>query len=97
MRTTRREFFGHISSAAMLAPAQPEAKVGSIKIVLYSMTYAGLWCRGRTLTLEEVVDRARQFGYGGVEVGEKRPHGNPLDMPKSRCQQLRKYAADKGI
>ena len=27
----------------------------------------------------------------------KRPHGNPLDMPKARCQQLRKLASDQGI
>jgi len=97
MRTTRREFFGHTCSAAALAAAQPKAKAGSIKMGLYSITYAGLWYRGRALTLEEVVDRAKQYGYQGVEIGGKRPHGNPLDMPKSRCQQLRKYAADKGI
>ena len=32
-----------------------------------------------------------------MEIDGKRPHGNPLDMPRSRCQQLRKMAADKGI
>jgi hypothetical protein len=32
-----------------------------------------------------------------VEIDGKRPHGNPLDMPKARCQQLRKFADDLGI
>lgn len=95
MSTTRRTFL--TGSAATLAAAQPKAKAGNIKMGLYSITYAGLWYRGRALTVEEVIDRARQYGYQGVEIGGKRPHGNPLDMPKARCQQLRKYAADKGI
>ncbi|MFB3825600.1 MAG: sugar phosphate isomerase/epimerase family protein [Bryobacteraceae bacterium] len=95
MSTTRRTFL--TGSAAALAAAQPKAKAGSIKLGLYSITYAGLWYRGRPLTLEEVIDRAKQYGYQGVEIGGKRPHGNPLDMPKARCQQLRKYAADRGI
>ena len=81
----------------MLAAAQPKSTAGAVKMGLYSITYAGLWYRGPALSVEQVIDRAKQHGYQGVEIGGKRPHGNPLDMPKSRCQQLRRYAADKGI
>ncbi len=74
--------------------ASPAAEV---KIGLYSITYLGVWYRGDALTVEQVIQRARKFGYQGVEIDGKRPHGNPLDMPKSRCQRLRKLANDEGI
>jgi sugar phosphate isomerase/epimerase len=94
---TRREFLAQTGTAALLSAAQPKPKDDRLKMGLYSITFAGLWYRGRPLSVEEVVDRAKQYGYDGVEIGGKRPHGYPLDMPKSRCQQLRKYAADKGV
>jgi sugar phosphate isomerase/epimerase len=70
---------------------------GDLKIGLYSITYLGVWYRGEALTLEQVVQRARKYGYQGVEIDGKRPHGDPLDMPKKRCQELRKYADGQGI
>jgi len=71
--------------------------VPEIKIGLYSITYLGVWYRGGALTLERVIGRAREFGYQGVEIDGKRPHGNPLDMPPSRCRELRGLADDLGI
>ncbi len=68
-----------------------------VKIGLYSITYGGVWYSGGALTVEEVIVRAKRFGYDGVEIDGKRPHGNPLDMPKSRCRDLRKMATDQGI
>ncbi len=70
---------------------------GEVKVGLYSITYLGVWYSGGALTLEQVIQRAKEYGYQGVEIDGKRPHGNPLDMPKSRCQDLRKRAADSGI
>jgi len=68
-----------------------------MKIGLYSITYLGLWYRGRALTMEEVIERAKRFGYDGVEIDGKRPHGNPLDLPRRRCLELRDRAHDAGI
>jgi sugar phosphate isomerase/epimerase len=68
-----------------------------MKIGLYSITYLGIWYRGRALTLEEVIERARRFGYDGVEIDGKRPHGNPLDLPKPRCLELQRRAQDEGV
>lgn len=73
------------------------ARPANVKVGLYSITYLGLWYRGEALTLEQVIGRAKEYGYEGVEIDGKRPHGNPLDMPKSRCLQVRKEAKDKGI
>lgn len=68
-----------------------------VKIGLYSITYGGVWYRGDALTIEQVIERARKFGYQGVEIDGKRPHGNPLDMSKARCRQVRNFAHDQGI
>lgn len=68
-----------------------------MKIGLYSITYLGIWYHGEALTLEEVIRRARKYGYEGIEIDGKRPHGNPLDMPRSRCRQLCALAKDEGV
>ena len=68
-----------------------------MKIGLYSITYLGLWYRGPALTVEQVIERAREYGYDGVEIDGKRPHGNPLDLPAARCREVRQRAADSGV
>ena len=68
-----------------------------MKIGLYSITYLGVWYRGRALTVEELIDRARTYGYDGVEIDGKRPHGSPLDLPRNRCLDLQKKALDTGV
>ena len=92
---SRRGFVQSAALAAGLASAAPSK--AEVKIGLYSITYGGVWYRGDALTVEQVIERAHRFGYQGVEIDGKRPHGNPLDMPKARCRELRKMAADQGI
>ena len=96
---TRREFarttalaLGAVGAAGLLRAQEAEVKVG-----LYSITYLGVWYRGGALTLEQVIDRAKQYGYEGVEIDGKRPHGNPLDWPRARCQDLVRHAHDRGV
>ncbi len=95
---------GLAPGAAAAVPAEKEAgpgpqpgRPGAIKVGLYSITFLGLWYRGKELALEEVVRRAKQYGYDGVEIDGKRPHGNPLDWPKRRCRELRSLAGGEGI
>jgi sugar phosphate isomerase/epimerase len=47
--------------------------------------------------LPELIRTAKKFGYDGVEIDGKRPHGNPLDWPKNKCQELRQLADREGI
>ncbi len=68
-----------------------------MKIGLYSITYLGVWYRGPALTLEELISRAREYGYDGVEIDGKRPHGNPLDLPEGRRRELREKAQYEGV
>ncbi|MGH9722144.1 MAG: sugar phosphate isomerase/epimerase family protein [Bryobacteraceae bacterium] len=93
---TRRGFMLQ-SGAAMAAAAATKPSIGDIKPSLYSVTYIGLWYRGEALTMEQLLDRARRFGYEGVEIEAKRPHGFALDWPKSRCTDYRKRAKDMGL
>ena len=97
---TRRNFVKSAVTASTMGAAAKNitaAPTADVRIGLYSITYAGLWYRGDPLTLEQVIGRAQKFGYQGIEIGGKRPHGNPLDMPKSRCRQLRDLADSQGI
>jgi sugar phosphate isomerase/epimerase len=68
-----------------------------MKLGLYSITYLGLWYRGEALTLPQMIARAREFGYDGIEIDGKRPHGNPLDWPTDKCRDLRARANGEGI
>jgi sugar phosphate isomerase/epimerase len=68
-----------------------------MKIGLYSITYLGCWYRGEALTLPELIKTAKRFGYDGIEIDGKRPHGNPLDWPARQCAELRSMADSEGI
>jgi sugar phosphate isomerase/epimerase len=68
-----------------------------MKLGLYSITYLGLWYSGKELSLPQMIRRAKQYGYDGVEIDGKRPHGNPLDWPAARCRELRSLAEGEGI
>jgi sugar phosphate isomerase/epimerase len=80
-----------------VTPSRSKKTEAELKVGLYSITYLGVWYRGGALPLEDVILRAKSFGYAGIEIDGKRPHGNPLDMPKARCEQLRDFADSKGI
>jgi sugar phosphate isomerase/epimerase len=97
----RRDFARAAAAAAGMLGAgrlsAAEKTEADLKVGLYSITYLGVWYRGDALTLEQVIDRARKFGYDGVEIDGKRPHGDPLDLPKWKCRDLRRYAESQGI
>jgi protein FrlC len=102
----RREFVGatlaataaalHSQAAGSSGQAARRTKPG-MKLGLYTITFLGAWYRGDALPLEEIIKRAKKYGYDGVEIDGKRPHGNPLDMPKSRCRELLNIADGEGI
>lgn len=69
-----------------------------MKVGLYSISYSGTWYNDRpALTVEEVIDKAKDYGYDGVEIDLKRPHGSPIDLDAQRCAEIRAYAQSKGI
>jgi sugar phosphate isomerase/epimerase len=69
----------------------------NMKVGLYSITYLGIWYRGNDLPLPEMIKTAKKYGYDGIEIDGKRPHGCPLDWPAGRCHELRSVADGEGI
>ncbi len=74
-----------------------QKKKSNIKIGLYSITFLGVWYRGEAMSLEKMIKKAREYGYAGIEIDGKRPHGNPLDWPTQRCKEFRTMADGEGI
>lgn len=69
-----------------------------MKVGLYSISCSGVWFNDRPpLTVEEFIDTAKRFGYDGVEIDLKRPHGSPLDLDAARCRQIADYARQQGL
>lgn len=69
-----------------------------MKVGLYSISCSGAWFNDRpALTVEEFVDTAKRFGYDGVELDLKRPHGSPIDLDSARCKQIRDYVEQSGL
>jgi sugar phosphate isomerase/epimerase len=65
-----------------------------MKVGLSSVTYLGLWYDGPGLAPLELLRRARQLGYDGVELDGRRPHGNPMDLDASRRRAIRDMCAE---
>jgi len=99
----RRQFMGtSLAATAGLAAnlngiSQGSQKKSNMKVGLYSITFLGVWYRGEALTLEQMIKRAKKYGYEGIEIDGKRPHGNPLDWPTKRCKKLRSLSRGEGI
>ena len=69
-----------------------------MKIGLYSISCSGVWfCDRPALTVEEFIDTAKKYGYEGVEIDLKRPHGSPIDLDSKRCAEIREYAQKQGL
>jgi sugar phosphate isomerase/epimerase len=102
----RREFVGASLAASAGLLASPGTgfsdqvrprKASGLKVGLYTITYLGVWYRGNALTLEEALGRAKKYGYDGVEVDGKRPHGHPLTLTRAHARELRKMAEGEGL
>lgn len=86
-----------IAAGSSVFSQSRQEKTSDIRVGLYSITFLGVWYRGKALTLPEIIKTAKKYGYSGIEIDGKRPHGNPLDWPVSKCKELRKMADDDGI
>lgn len=69
----------------------------TMKVGLYSITYLGCWYKDRPLTWQEVLQRAKDFGYDGVEFDGKRPHANPMDWNADTRKAVVDRAGELGI
>ncbi len=68
-----------------------------MKVGLYSITYLGIWYDGPALTWKEVLHKAKELGYDGVEFDAKRPHANPMDWDERTRDAVRSEAEKLGL
>jgi sugar phosphate isomerase/epimerase len=68
-----------------------------MKVSLYSITYLGIWYDGPSLSLEDFVKRAKTYGYDGIELDGKRPHGNPMDIDQHKREKIRNLLEREGM
>jgi len=90
---------GGINTSAVPHPEKQEKsqKAGKIKIGLYSITYGGIWYQGEALSFEDMASRAKEFGFDGVELDNKRPMGNPMDLDQRRRDEMRNAVTKLGL
>ncbi|MCZ6680088.1 MAG: sugar phosphate isomerase/epimerase [Candidatus Poribacteria bacterium] len=68
-----------------------------MKISLYTITLSGGYYGGPVVPLLEIFPKAKAWGYDGIELEGKRPHGSPLDLDAAARKQIRKAAEDYGL
>ena len=68
-----------------------------LKTCLHSVSYAGVWRGQAALSVDDFLLKAKQLGYGGVELMAKRPHLSPLDYDDAARQRLRARIDQLGL
>ena len=68
-----------------------------MKVGLYGISYLGIWYDGPALSFEELVKRAKEYGYSGIELDGKRPLGNPMDLDERTRDEMRDILAREGL
>jgi sugar phosphate isomerase/epimerase len=68
-----------------------------IKLALLTVTYCGLWYKGKALSLKEQIGKAADFGFDGISIETKRPVALPCDLDKKTRKEIRELADSRGI
>jgi len=68
-----------------------------MKVSLYTITLNGGYYDGPHVPLLEIFPKAKKWGYQGIEIEGKRPHGNPMDLDAAARDAIKKAAADNGL
>ncbi len=92
--------FNGITTSAKDLPQASERRpgtAGNIKLGLYSITYGGIWYEGDALSFDEFCKRAKEAGYDGVELDNKRPMGSPLDLDGRKREAMLNTMAKYGL
>lgn len=55
-----------------------------MKISLNSVSYAGIFYKGKPLSIEDITAKLSDLGYDGVELMARRPHADPMDLETPR-------------
>ena len=78
--------------------ASPTAKTNRpIRLAIKGVTYTGVWYNGAALSSPAIIDRAKKFGYDGIEIDAKRPQAFPLDVSRKDREAIRRKLAETGV
>jgi len=90
---------GNVAQAANPGPSpeQKTGKAGNIKLGLYSISYGGVWYPGKALSFDEFCNKAKEYGYSGVELDNKRPMGSPMDLDPRKREEMRNILSKYGL
>ena len=68
-----------------------------MKISLYTISLSGGYYNGLAVPLLDLFPKAKAWGYDGIELEAKRPHGSPLDLNANDRQRIREAAVENGL
>jgi len=68
-----------------------------MKVSLYTITLNGGYYGGPPVPLLDIFPKAKAWGYDGIEIEGKRPHGCPLELNDAARAAIRKAADDNGL
>jgi len=68
-----------------------------MKTALYTVTYSGAFYKGEPLPVEEIIPRAADMGFDGIEIGAKRPVASPMDVDEARCKHISRLSDQHGL
>ena len=97
--STRREFIGSVSGAAVAASIPVSAGATSIAAPKPSKMRFGLvtYLWGQHMDLPTVIDACKKSGMGGVELRTVHKHGVEPSLSASERKEVRKRFEDSGI
>ena len=76
---------------------QKNQKAGKIKLGLYSVSYGGIWYKGSAVSFEELCKFAKEYKFDGIELDNKRPLGNPMDLDQRKRDDMHNSLAKYGL
>jgi D-psicose/D-tagatose/L-ribulose 3-epimerase len=65
-----------------------------MKIGMYSITYRGVWYKGKALDIYSLMRFIKKEGWEGVEFDTERPHAAPMDLMGDDRKRLRDLSGE---
>jgi sugar phosphate isomerase/epimerase len=88
---------GAVTAAESKPAISKTTAAGKIKLGLYSITYGGIWYKGAAATFDELCKYAKEYGFDGVELDNKRPMGDPMDLDQRKRDDMKNSLAKYGL
>ncbi|MEI6049193.1 MAG: sugar phosphate isomerase/epimerase family protein [Bacteroidota bacterium] len=85
------------NSGSSVVPEQKAVKTGKIKLGLYSISYGGVCYKGPALSFDELCRSAKGLGFEVIELDNKRPMGNPMDLDQRKREEMLNSLAKYGL